>query len=362
MTARRLLALFALVLLAGSAIAWWPVSATAASEAPSEGTLAPYRQEILTPWIEVARIPAEKLGRGAILDLDERGDTLYVLQSNHWLRIVGREVSDPYGSTAKGSPTWLDAGSAIRAVPDGALIIDRGRGVISRWSNDGRRGEEHDFRARTGLASMMEGLAVDTSGVLMVTVRRILESGDGDWLVLRGALPDAQFDTVFRGSTELQEAEAHNAPKLAARPDGGFVVMPALEWRMVSFATNGSLSADISRDQGPRWAVPDSVRHQYSHLLERFPPQQRAAHALPRTFPPVRSVSVDASGRMLVLVASGPQSTHVELLDPTGAPLGRLWDTPESRVVFVANGAAFRLQESSDATIIERLRPLPAQD
>lgn len=362
MNAQRLLTLLLGALLVGWAMTQWPVDATPSDGAPSEGELAPFRPDLLSPWQEIARIPAEQLARGGIIDLDERGDTLYVLQSDGWFRAIGGELSDRFGSPAKGSPTWLGSAIAIKAVPGGVFIMDRVRGVISRWSADGIRGVEHDFRARTGRGALMEGLSVGADGMLLVSVRHILENGDGDWLVLRGQLAASAFDTIYRGSKAVAEAEAHNAPKLAARPDGGYLLMPALEWRMLSLDAAGAVSGDITRQAGPRWAVSDSIRRNFARLLERLPPRQRLAHALPATLPPVRAVTIDPNGRILVLVASGIQTMHVELLAASGEPIGRLWAEAETLSVFLANGAAFRVRESADHTTIERLRPLRTQD
>lgn len=365
MDARRLLAFLGLALIAGSAFAWWPRAADVESELPSVGLLAPYHPDLLGAWEEVARIPAEHLGRGEILDLDELGDTLFVLQADRWLRFTagGEALAGPFGSPVKGSPTWLESGSAIRAVPGGAVIIDRGRAVITRWSSDGSRGAERDFRARTGLGATMESIAVNADGTLLVSLRRILEDADGEWIVLRGRLGAAQFDTVYRGAKDPPEGEAHNIPRMATLPAGGFLLMPALEWRLLLFGQSDSATpSDVRRLDAPRWPVPDSIHHQYAKLLERLPPAQRITHALPPSFPPVRGLTVDASSRVLVLVAAGAANTHVEMLTTLGAPIGRLWDAPESRTVFVANGAAFRVEESADFTTIERLRPLAPKD
>jgi len=355
MNARRLLALLGVTLLGGSAFAWWPRAAGSESDVPAEGVLAPYHPALLGAWEEVARIPAQRLGTGAILDLDERGDTLYVLQRDRWMRIAAGEVSDPFGSPVKGSPQWLGSGTAIRAVPGGAVIIDRGRGVVTQWADDGSRGLEHDFRARKGLGSLLEGVAASAEGVMLVSTRQVLDGGDGEWIVLRGRLESATFDTIYRGAKDPPEAEAHNTPRMAAVPSGGFLLMPALEWRLISLAAATDVMTDVRRQGGPRWTVPDSIVRGYARLMERLPPAQRVVHALPRTFPPVRGVSVDAFGRVLVLVAAGVSATHVELLTAGGTPIGRLWDAPEARTVFIANGAAFRIEESDDYTTVERL-------
>lgn len=362
MNARRLLTLLGVTLLAGSAFAWWPRAAGSGIGAPAQGVLAPFLPGLLGAWEEVARIPAQRLGAGAILDLDERGDTLYVLQRDRWMRIAAGEVSEPYGSAVKGSPQWLASGTAIRAVPGGAVIIDRGRGVISQWTDDGSRVAEHDFRARTGLAALMEGVAASADGTLLVASRRVLKDGEGEWIVLRGELSATRFDTVYRGAKDPAEAEAHNVPRMAALPGGGFLLMPALEWRLISLAATTDALTDVRRQGGPRWTVPDSIQRGYARLIEQLPPAQRVVHALPGTFPPVRGVSVDAFGRVLVLVAAGATATHVELLTTSGTPIGRLWEAPEARIVFVANGGAFRVEESDDYTTVERLRPLPPRE
>ena len=363
MNARRLLGLLALSLSLGSVIAFWPTARVPDSQAaPSVGHLAPHRPELSGPWEEVARIPAERLGRGAILDVDEKSDTLYVLQVDRWMWIADGEVSDALGSPVQGSPTWLSAGKAIRSVAGGVVIVDRGRQVISRWDLDGFRRSEHDFRARAGRASMLEDVIAGSDGALLVSVRRILDSGEGEWVVLRGQLEATRFDTIYRGSKRIPQAEAHNTPIMAAGPDGTFLLIPSLEWRFLWLDSTGVVLHERVRADGPRWAVPDSIRNDFSQLLERLPPAQRIAIALPSTFPPVRDVTIDSFDRILVLEATGVATTHVEMMSAAGVPMGRLWADPEVQTVFVANGALFRVSEFADFTRVERLRPAAPKD
>ena len=363
MNARRLLGLFGLILVVGFVVAYWPTTTGPPTAAePPEGMLAPHRPELVGPWEEVARVPAERLGRGAIVDLDEYQDTLYIAQRDRWFWVADDAVSEPLGSPTQGSPTWLGAAVAIRGVAGGAVILDRGRNMVSHWRLDGTRGVETDLRPRDGLAVIVDGVAAQADGTLLVSVRRILVDGDGEWIVLRGVIGPARFDTVYRGAKDPREAEAHNSPKLAVAPDGSFLIAPALEWKFISVSRAGTVLGDRSREDGPRWAVPDSIRRQYQTLLERFPPAHRVAHALPATFPPVRALSSHSQGNLLVLVASGPEETHVELLDANAVPISRLWPAPESLSIFLANGAVFRVRETADFTIIERQRLRPAPD
>lgn len=359
MTARRLLALFAVVLGLGAGISLWSTRTTGVpGGAPVEGVLAPFRPELAGPWETVARIPARSLGRGSIIDLDERGDTLYVLHVDHWVRIVGGNVSDVFGTNIRGAPNWLAAGAAIRAVPGGVLILDRVRQVVSRWSAEGMRGIEHDFRPQGGSKAsiIIDGLAADTTGTVLVALRLTPLEGAGRWMVLRGRLDDTRFDTVYRSADTAQLGDVHDIPRMSPMGRGDFLLMPALGWKMMTVDTAGRTGGLRVRADGPRFAVPDSIRTGYARVVDRFPPAQRTAYALPAAFPAIRGVTTDGRGHVIVLVATGAETTQVEVLGLGGESIGRPWKEPESRATFVANGSVFRVDDDEGFTRIDRQR------
>lgn len=352
MRTRRVLVAFGGALLLG----WGALRAltpTGESGAAASGALAPFDSSLVSAWEEVARLTNDDLLDGRVRGVDARGDTLYVLQSNHWLFVVDQRPSASFGTATRGAPDWLGRGTGIAAVRDSVIVLDDLRQLAAQWSLDGQRGIERDLRSTRGLGAMHQRLVPLTDGAFAVT-SVVPSEGAVEWVVTRHRA--ASVDTLVTGHGIGARGGGHDEPHVAPLRDGSLVIVDANSWRVRRFGADGALLSTHRRADAPRWALSDSARRKLQQSAMLLGPGLQNALAIDATLPPVRAITATADDRLIVLSAVTMEATHAELVARDGTPITSLWARPEEHPVFLARGALYRVRALDEVTIIERQR------
>lgn len=325
---------------------------------PSTGVVADLDTSLVTPWTEIARLPADEIETGRIVGLDARGDTLFVLQQHHWRFIVGGSPSAVFGTDSRGAPSWIGRGIAILAHDSVVTILDDLRQLATRWTLDGTRIAEQDLRSTRGLGSMHQRLTPIRGNQMLVT--SVVPSEQGvEWVVTR--LHSTEADTLITGHGIGARGGGHDEPHIAALGDGSFVVIDANTWRVRHMGADGATRRVHHRSDAPRWSFSDSARRSFNRTMALVGPTMQAALAIDATLPPVRAITATEDGRLIVLSAVTTEATHAELVALDGSPIASLWPRPEEHPVFLVRGALYRVRALDDVTLIERQRLNGAQ-
>ena len=356
MNTSRLLTALAVILVLGWGVRFGLRPAGDAG-APTAGILADFDASLASTWHEVARIDHPDVLGLRIHAVDAAGDTVLIVQSGRWLLIVDGTLLGPFGSTVRGSPTWLARGIAGGFSPQGIVILDAGRNVLSLWSTTGERLAERELRLASGYAVQHQALAVDASGRVLVQSIVTHDDGSSPTEVRYPRFGDdarTQPDTLVHRLLHGDPSAAYATPLLATRPDGSYVTVNALTWQIEVYGATDGLAQRAVRATGPRWATPDSVRRHLARFTEQMDPRYRNGMQFPALIPPVRGITRSASGHLITLSADANDHLHAEVLQLDGSALGRLWRLPEPLPVFAAGGALYRLRELDDVTVLER--------
>lgn len=329
-----------------------------ASDAPAAGALAPFDSSLVSAWEEVARLTHDAVLDGRVRGVDARGDTLFVLQSNHWFLVVDQRPSAPFGTATRGAPEWLGRGSGIAAVGDSVIVLDDLRQLAAQWSTAGRRGFERDLRSTRGLGAMHQRLTPLAGGAFAVT-SAVPSEGAVEWVLTRHRAGAA--DTLIGGHGVGARGGGHDEPHLAQLRDGSLVIVDANTWRLRRFGPGGALLDTGHRIDAPRWAPSDSTRRALQRSAMLLGPALQHALAIDATLPPVRAITATADDRLIVLSAVTTDATHAELLERDGTPIASLWRRPEEHPVFLARGALYRVRALEAVTVIDRQRLVGVQ-
>lgn len=320
---------------------------------PAVGTLAPFDSSLASHWEEVARLSTDELPSGRVRGIDARGDTVFVLQTNHWFFIVDGNASELFGTATRGAPHWIGRGSAIAGSENGVVVLDDLRQLAARWSLDGTRGLERNVRSTRGLGAMHQRLVPLTDNAFLVT-SSVPTEGAVEWVVTRHHA--AGVDTLIAGHGIGERGGGHDEPHVAPLRDGSLVVIDANTWRVRRLSLGGAVLSTHQRDDAPRWAPSDSARRGYNRTMALVNPALQAAFAIDATLPPVRAITATADDRLIVLSSVTIDATHAELIASDGTPIASLWARPEEHPVFLARGALYRVRALDEVTIIERQR------
>jgi hypothetical protein len=280
-----------------------------------------------------------------------RGDTLFVLQSNHWFLATNGRSSSVFGTATRGAPHWIGRGTGIAASGDSVIVLDDLRQVAARWSLEGERGRERDLRSARGLGAMHQRIVPLPNGDVLITTVVPSES-DVEWVVTRHRT--SGVDTLVTGHGIGARGGGHDEPHVASLADGSYVIIDANTWKVRRFAADGALLATTARVDAPRWAPSDSTRRAIQQSASFLGYGLQAALAIDATLPPVRAVTASADNRLIVLSAVTTEATHAELVALDGSPIASLWARPEEHPVFLVRGALYRVRALDDVTIIER--------
>lgn len=327
-----------------------------ADDAPAAGKLAPFDSARAGTWEALARIPADHLGRGGVIAMDARADTLFLLWGSSWLWVHGDSVRGPFGSRVEGDPTSLHSGVGIVARDDHVLILDGARQVLSRWSLDGRRGAETDLRGPEGQA--LQHLALGDAGTAAVVVASLAVTDTTlSWHLVRHADPGIAggADTLRQHLGRGVPFAAYDVPWLATHGDT-LTALFSHSARILSLDHAGRTRRDVLRADQPRWPTPDSSRRAMARWAGLVPPSTLRLLALPPLMPPLRGLTIAPTGERIVLTAAGDHALHAELLDGDGRAIARLWADAESVPVHAVRGALFRLRDLEAVLVVERQR------
>jgi hypothetical protein len=325
-------------------------------DAPAAGRLAPVDASRARPWEELARIPAAHLGRGGVIAMDARDDTLFLLWGSSWLWVHRDSVRGPFGSRVSGDPTSLGAGIGIVARRDHVLILDGARQVLSRWSLDGTRGPETDLRGPDGQA--LHHLALGDAGSAAVVVASLAVADTTlAWHLVRHADPGgaARADTLRQQLGRGVPFAAYDVPWFATHGDTLTAIF-SHSARLLSLDAAGRTRRDVQRVDQPRWPTADSTRRAMARWASLVTPATLRLLALPPLMPSLRGLTIAPTGERLVLTAAGDRALHAELLDSEGRAVARLWAEAESAPVHAVRGALFRLRDLDAVLVVERQR------
>lgn len=333
----------------------WPAAS------PEEaGSPAPLRADWAGPWEVAGRIPADRLGRGEIVDLHARGDTLYLLQRQQWYRLgPDGQLAGPFGTASPGAPGRIAHGLAIQRTATGVYVLDASLREVSRWSPEGARLEALAVGPHEDRASFRpEEMVVDAAGAVVVSGRvtvRDPRGGGSGWAVVR-LEPGSPAPVPILVDTTLAPSSAHRRPHLTALPGGGVLVANALTYELRRYDEAGRFTGSVRRPDPPVHPVSQTVRADYLKHVARLPSAARRGMELPEHYPPVRRVAARADGRTVVLLAAGVESFGAEVVDAAGVPLGRLWRDAVDGPVFAAPDALYRVRHEMNGAVLERQR------
>lgn len=352
------------------------------------GTLAGFRPEWVQDWDAVGSIPAEASGTGEVVDVASDEDAVYLLQRDRWHRLSSHGVEGPHGWLAEGGPGTL-AQAASLALLDGVVyVLDPSKGEIRAWDTEGVHLGYMQLRTGPPFAfARPERVDVDDQGRVYLSTYAVRADGSGSWLLLRypssvfgwdgedgdqdaspggqedhtresGGVPSPDLaaapDTLFH--SPVDEANSLFAePKYGVSPDGQVVFRVATEDDIHWLDADGRVTRTAARTDSPAWPVPDSIRTEYSQMLDAVPSQSRAAYELPEYFPAVRRLVVRPNGDILLLLNAGAEDLHVEVLDAEGEPRGRLTDRAHPEPIFVTPDRLYRVRADLEATRVESL-------
>lgn len=325
-------------------------------EAPAAGALAPFDASRAGPWEEVARVPAERLGRGNVVALDARGDTLFLLWSTSWLWLHGDSMHGPFGSRIAGDPASLRAGVGLVAQDRQVLILDGARQMLSRWSLDGARGTESPLASADDRTLQHLGFGAADGAAVVVASLEIGDTTAGWHLVRHAVSADGdRTDTLRRDLGRGVPFAAYDLPWFASHGDT-ITALFAHSARLLSMDAAGRTSRDVTRTDQPRWPMPDSSRRALAKWAGVVPATMLRLLALPPLMPPLRGVTIAPTGERIVLTARGDDAFHVELVDGEGRAIARLWERSEPWPIHLARGAIYRLRDLDDVLVVERQR------
>jgi hypothetical protein len=322
------------------------------SSPPDEGQLLPLPDH-LPPWETVAEISPERLGPGEVVDLEARGDTVYLLQPHTWTRIHRDTTAGPFGSNVTGDPNWIAGGAAITSRDSLVYVLDGRRLQLSSWTRTGRRLSAIEIERR-GSALQAEHLAVGRDGSIYVSAFEVGANTDGRWMVLR-------FDGRRGAPDTLLIRPAGPSGRYAITfveptPQGELLVVDGLHYVLRWYGPDGTERRRATREGYARWKVPDSVRTEYGAIVMSMPPPVRARFELPEYWPPVRGVAMQPDGRILVLLTAGARTLHAEVLEASGEGRVRLTEEASQDLLFPGSDGVYRIRHEPDTTRIERRR------
>jgi hypothetical protein len=374
---RRLL--IALAALAVASFALWISSPTEELEEPTEapapaGTWPPWKAELLEPPTLVARVPAEILARGPVVDVELRGDTVFLLQNTQWLAAWRRGSRGPYPAVATAGPGGVGRGLgrlgravAFDVVDGYVYVLDGARREITTWTLGGELVSVRALARRPAdespwLQRLAERLQVDGLRRAYVAVQGGSSRGPTEWLLLRYTLGhDARAappETIFREPVGAAPGGALVAPSFSVTSAARLLIGVAADYRLIWLDDRGHQERATRRADPPRAAVPDSIRREYGRLLRRLPRSARDAYRLPRYWPPLRRLHLRADGTILAVTQSGTEEVHVELLDHAGQAVARLTEIPLPEPVFLCEEGYLWLHQELQSTdvLLRRLR------
>lgn len=324
-------------------------------DGPASGEVAPFDSTIASAWEPLATLAAEDIGGGRIESLDQRGDTLLVLQSNQWTMLVAGELVGTYGTPVVGAPGFLARAVGIGFTTDAVLVLDAARHRLTRWSRSGEMLDAYEMQPTEGLGSQRHGMAVGEDVVYVPTYVMATAGGSWDLERLRGSA----HDTLLKRDGFDQAGVAYDQPVAVPLRDGRLLVLSATTWRLRFFEPSGAVERESQRLSPPRYAIPGESRVKIRALTEQIPPAQRRALELPEALSPIFGATLVDDTLLLTVIRTTYDASVAELLRLDGTPIARPWRVPDPHPIFALRGALFRVRELDDVTIVERQRITP---
>lgn len=321
--------------------------------APDVGQLAPLDSALAGPWRPIASFPAEG-SNGDVMGLDVRGDTIFLVQPRQWMAVVGDSLLGPFGSGSVGAPDYIAAGQGILRVPDGVLIVDGSRQLLSTWSLEGERGVEVSLRSVDASYGSPTTIASDGAAGALVGVMAVDDRGTQHLALRVAAASVARADTLLEDSFARRLGAAWDFPLLARNATGAVAIFSADSWRFRVLGSDGRLLVDTVRNDAPRWSGDRKARQRMMEMASQAPGVLREAFALREHTVPGRGITALGDRHWLVLSANELDQLHAELLDARGRPLARLWKDAEPHPVFAVRGALYRVRALDERTFIDR--------
>jgi hypothetical protein len=329
--------------------AWWLTRPSPGDGAAMRGAFAPLDTTLAGPWVPVATVADAALELGRVTALDARHDTLALSHPHGATLFVAGRLQFQVGDTTRGAPEYVGYGAAITLLDSGVVQLDqRGRGLIYRdWTGTRTR-----VRSLAGPKRFPRVLQMQRhGGHLLVTVLEEDAAAPAWWIWRVGP---ASTDTLFGPYARGARSAAYRAPLLAVAPSG-FTLVDALDGRRYALDSAGRLRDSTPRADAPRLAIAAAQQQRLRQLTASLAEPLRLATELDGYLPYAQQVGRAADGHLLVVSPDADDASQVEILDPTGRPLARLFAQRDPWPLFASDGTLFRVRESDDAYIIERL-------
>ncbi|MBA3853275.1 MAG: hypothetical protein C0503_02610 [Gemmatimonas sp.] len=325
------------------------------------GTIAAFDAALADAWQPVATLIGDDLEGGRILALDARSDTVVLAHPHAVSVLVGGHLVRRFGSDVVGAPEYIGRGAGIALTASGIALLDPSQHRVDFWRLDGTRTlrvalPSGDLGAQYGaLTPLEDGVAVSAfrhgNNGLGWWIWRVVPPSDLD-----AVAPDAtaRLDTLLARYAAGESGAAFRIPLLAP-VDGGFVLLDALQGRLLSLDAAGRQLDSTVRVDHPRFPVPEQSRQRVRSMSATMPDAIRRALELGEFAPSARGITVTADGRLLVHTADLHDAAQVELLTRDARPVGRLWDQAEDAQLFLVRGQVYRVREDAESYVIDRL-------
>lgn len=313
------------------------------------GSEAPILSNLVLPAETVAVVPADQIGRGTVVDIEDHGGFTYVLHAQQWLRVGKGEMQGPFGLGAVGAPGVFDNATDIIPTDTMIYVLQRLPARIMAFHPDGRYATTIRVRSGDSASSYIHPERFSESNnrfhILVAhfdpsgTVNRELVTGRDEWKRIYW-LPS---DSLLHMSDDVI---------LDTRGDS-ITLLTMLGYRFHSIL-NENVRV-VQRSDPPRYSVPDSIRWDFERTFAGAPAGLRDRLTLPEYIPPARAFSLLDGGYLAVAVSREMEAVSIEVLDVDATPLWRsseIFDAP----VFLQGNQLFRVEEQPNHLVVLRHR------
>lgn len=313
------------------------------------GKEAPILIDLILPAETVAVVPADRIGRGEVVDIEDHDGFTYVLHAQQWLRVGQGEIQGPFGRGTVGAPGVFDNATDIIPTDTMIYVLQRLPARIMAFYPDGRYARAIRVRSAESTSSYIHPERFSESNnrfhILLAhfdpagTVDREVVTGRDDWTRAYW-LPS---DSLLHMSDDVI---------LDTRADS-ITLLTMLGYRIHSIL-NENVRV-VQRSDPPRYSVPDSIRWDFERTFAGAPAHLRDRLTLPEHIPPARAFSLLDGGYIAVAVSRDMESVSIEVLSANATPL---WRSPEifEAPVFLHADQLFRVEEQPNHLVVLRHR------
>jgi len=345
----RYFLLFCVALLIGVAILHVNATRNARPAVFMGGKEARLLQDLVLPPETVAVIPADRIGKGDVLDIEEQNGITYVLHSEQWLRVDADGIHGPYGTGAEGAPGVFD--NAADLIPADTLIY-----VLDR-----RPARIITFRPNGSYVTAIPVKSGDTA-TIYIHPERFTRSNNEFQVLLTHFNPTGRIHReLVTGAGEWSRLYWLDADSLQhmmddvllAANDSAVTLLTMLGYRLHNI--RGSNVRVTRRADPPHYSIPDSIRWDFERTFAKAPSAVREQLSLPEFIPLVRAFSLLDESHFAVAISRDMEAISIEVLDANAVPL---WRSPEvfDAPVFMHGDRFFRVEEQPNHLVVLRHR------